>query len=104
MTVTWRDRLVRRSNPVTTLINAVTAVVVGIIVLGIILIWAEANRGNALVDLILDAASWLTTPFHDMFTPGDADLAVFLNWGLAALVYWAIGALLAYVTRSRAVV
>jgi hypothetical protein len=103
MTATWRDRLAYRSNPVATLINAVTSAVVGIIVLGIVLVWADANRGNALVDLILDAATWLTTPFHDMFTPDNGDLAVLFNWGVAAIAYWALGALLARVVCRRAV-
>ncbi len=93
-----------RRNPITSVINAVTGIVVGIIVLGIVLVWADGNRGNALVDWILDAASWLTTPFHDMFTPDDAELAILFNWGLAALVYWAIGSLLARVARGRDVV
>ena len=96
--------MVLRSNPVTTVINVITSIVVGFIVLGIVLIWADANRGNALVDLVLDFASWLTTPFHGMFTPDNGDLAILFNWGLAALVYWGIGSLLAYATRRRAVV
>lgn len=104
MVTTWRERAALRRNPATTLINALTSVVVGIIVLGIVLVWADANRANDLVDFILDAGGWLTTPFHDMFTPDDADLAILLNWGLAALVYWAVGGLLAYLTRSRAAV
>ncbi len=104
MTVTWRDRFVRRDNPITAVINVITGIVVGLIVLGIVLVWADGNRGNALVDWILDAASWLTTPFHGMFTPDDADLALLFNWGLAAIVYWIIGSLLARVSRGRAAV
>ncbi|GAA2733181.1 hypothetical protein [Actinocorallia aurantiaca] len=96
--------MVLHRNPVTTVINVITSIVVGVIVLGIVLIWADANRGNVLVDLILDFASWLTTPFHGMFTPDNGELAVLFNWGLAALVYWGIGSLLAYATRRRAVV
>ena len=103
MVTSWRERLEMRSSPVTTLINVITTIVVGIIVVGIVLVWADANRANDLVDWILDAGSWLTTPFHDMFTPDDHDVALFLNWGLAAIAYWAIGGLLAYVTRRRVV-
>jgi hypothetical protein len=75
-------------------INAITSVVVGLIVVGIALVVLDANRSNDLVSAVLDGSRWLVTPFRDLFTL-HGDWRVIVNWGLAALVYSMIGRLLA---------
>ncbi|MEO3786539.1 hypothetical protein ABGB12_24705 [Actinocorallia sp. B10E7] len=80
-----------RGNPVGTVVKVLTGVVVGILVIGILLVWADANRGNELVGFILDCGEWLATPFRDVFTPDDPENAIYQNWGLAAVVYAVVG-------------
>jgi len=91
MTVTSKYRRVSAGN----VIRTITTVVVAIIVIAIILILLGANRHNMLVNWFVNAGSWLTTPFHNLFTPHNAKQNVLLNWGLAALVYAFVGGLLA---------
>jgi hypothetical protein len=78
---------------------AITGLVVGIIVFGIILVLVGANQHNMLVDLVLDIGRWLTTPFHDLFLRPNSTERLVVNWGIAALVYLAIGGLLARLAR-----
>jgi hypothetical protein len=79
---------------------AITGIIVGIIALGILFVLAAANRGNMLVDFILDVASWLTTPFHDLFVRRDPEENVLINWGIAAIVYAVIGGVIARFARG----
>ena len=41
------------------IVSLITSVVVGLIVVGIVLVLLEANRDNAIVGWLLDAAAWL---------------------------------------------
>jgi hypothetical protein len=69
------------------LVTAVAAIVAAIIVLAIVLHVLNANPSNGIVDAIHQAGSWLSSPFHGLFSPHDGDLRMAVNWGLAALVY-----------------
>jgi hypothetical protein len=75
-------------------INAISSVVVGIIVVAILLIVLDANPANDIVDAIVDAGRWLAGPFRDLFTL-DGDWRIIVNWGIAAAVYSFIAQLLA---------
>ena len=79
---------------------AITGIIVGFIALGIFFVLAATNRGNMLVDFVLDVATWLTTPFHDLFVRADPHEAVLLNWGLAAIVYAILGGIIARFARG----
>jgi len=74
-------------------IRAIAGVVAAIIVIGIALVIFEANAANVLVDALLDVARWLVGPFKGVFELDDGKLQVVVNWGLAAVIYYAIGAL-----------
>jgi predicted membrane channel-forming protein YqfA (hemolysin III family) len=76
------------------IVRIVTSVVVGFIVVGIVLHVLDANAGNALVGFVYDVAGWLVTPFKGLFHPSDAKLRIAVNWGLAAVVYSIVGALI----------
>jgi hypothetical protein len=85
------------------LIRTVAIAVAIVIVVGIILRVLSANPHNAVVSDIHDAGNWLVGPFHNVFSVKDAKLELGLNWGLAALVYLAVGSLLAgLLARSSA--
>ena len=76
------------------IVRIVAAVVIGLIVVGIVLHLVGANSGNSIVSTIYDAAGWLTSPFHNVFSIHDAKGQIAANWGLAAVVYAIVAALL----------
>ncbi|WP_051326326.1 hypothetical protein [Glycomyces tenuis] len=74
------------------LTGVLTAIAV-IILVYLVLILLEANPGNPLVDFIGAIADWFAWLFHDMFTADNAKLQALINYGLAALAYLLVGAL-----------
>src|SRR5689334_20883464 len=70
------------------IVSLITSIVVGLIVLAIVLVVLEASRGNAIVDWLVGAGQWLSTPFHGIFSLDSHKWTVAVNWGLAAVVYW----------------
>jgi hypothetical protein len=80
-------------------VRLVTSVVVGLIVVGIVLVLLEGNRDNAIVDWLVGAGDFLSEPFHGIFTPDGRKAMVAVNWGLAAVVYALIGALIVRLLR-----
>jgi hypothetical protein len=76
-------------------ITAAASVVAAIIVAAIVLHLLNANPSNGIVDAIHQAGSWLTTPFHNLFSPSNGDVKMALNWGLAAVVYLIIARVIA---------
>jgi hypothetical protein len=77
------------------LIRTLTGLVVLVIVVGILLWVLSANPHNTIVSDIHDAANWLVTPFHGIFSVKGSKLHVAVNWGLAAVVYAIVGGFLA---------
>lgn len=64
---------------------------------GIVLVLFDADSGNALVELVLDVAGWFGAPFEGLFDAEDADTQTVFDWGLAALVYAVVAALISAV-------
>ena len=77
------------------IVRLVTALVVGVIVVGIVLHLLGANGGNAIVSVVYDAAGWLVTPFKGIFSLHGEKAKIAANWGLAAVVYGIVGSLIA---------
>jgi hypothetical protein len=75
-------------------IRLVTAVLVGVIAIGVLLVLLEANRSNEVVDWILDAGKFLVEPFDNIFKLDSRKASVTVNWGLGALFYALIGGLI----------
>ena len=69
--------------------------VAALIVVGILLVVFEASPTNDLVEWLMDAARWLSNPFHGLFDLDSNKGQVALNWGLAAVVYFAISRVVA---------
>jgi hypothetical protein len=76
------------------IVSLITAVVVGLIVIGIVLVLLEANKDNQIVGWLLDAGEFLVEPFDNIFKPDGAKAKVAVNWGLAAVVYAVVGGLI----------
>ncbi|MET9856480.1 hypothetical protein ABZY57_26500 [Streptomyces sp. NPDC006450] len=66
----------------------VMAFVIG---LWILLYLLDANQGNALVDFIHDAATWLAGWSYDLFTFDREWIQVVVGYGIAAVAYLVIG-------------
>jgi hypothetical protein len=92
----WRRA---RPNPVSVAIMALGWAAVAILGVGMLLIWGEANQGNVLVGGILDAGRWLATPFHDAFTKTDPERQLYINWAIAAAVYYVLARVLSWLVR-----
>jgi hypothetical protein len=80
-------------------ITTIAGIVAGIIINGIVLVLIKANPNNQLVDFILDIGRFLTTPFHNLFPQDNPRQDILVNWGIAAIVYLIVGALIARLAR-----
>ena len=80
-------------------ITTIAGVVAAIIILGIVLVLIKANPNNQIVDVILDVGRFLTKPFHNLFPQDDPRQDILVNWGIAAIVYLIVGALIARLVR-----
>jgi hypothetical protein len=70
-----------------------------IIALDVVLVVLEANPANDIVQLVHDAGRWVVGPFKDIFSLDDAKLEVAVNWGIALVVYVAVGRFVASLLR-----
>lgn len=89
---------VRTRSPAS-VITTIAAIIAGIIVLGIVLVLIGANQRNTIVDLILDVGRFFTRPFRDLFPQDDPEQDVLVNWGIAAVAYLLVGAIIARIVR-----
>ena len=80
-------------------VTLAAAVVALILVAGILLVVLKANRDNALASTVRDGARALAGPFDGLFPPKTHKVEVAVNWGIAAVVWYAAGHLIARVLR-----
>ena len=81
------------------LVMLVTWIVEGLIVLAILLVVLGANESNTIVQAIHDAGKFLVGPFENIFNLSNHKAEVAVNYGLAAVVYFIIGSLIARLLR-----
>jgi hypothetical protein len=72
-----------------------TTAIAAILILGIVLAVLEANRSNDIVQVVRDAAGVLAGPFDDLFKLDSNKAEKAVNWGIAAVVWLALGRLVA---------
>ena len=80
-------------------VDVVVAVAAVVIALDVVLVVLEANPANDIVQLVHDAGRWVVGPFKDIFSLDDRKLEVAINWGIALVVYVAVGRLVAGLLR-----
>jgi hypothetical protein len=78
-----------------------TGAIAAVLILGIVLTVLEANRSNDIVQLVRDAAGFLAGPFDDLFKLDSNKAEVAVNWGVAAVVWLALGRLVASLLLRR---
>lgn len=77
------------------IVRLITAAVLFVILLAIALVLLDANAGNSIVSTVHDAGSFLVGPFKDVFTDKDPKVSIAENWGIAAILYLAVGSFIA---------
>jgi hypothetical protein len=80
-------------------VRLVAGVVALIIVAGILLVVLDANPTNSIASAVHDAGRWLVGPFDGLFSFHSAKVALAVNWGIAAVVYLAVAALIVRLLR-----
>jgi hypothetical protein len=79
----------------------VASAVALVLVVGIVLVLLEANRSNDLVQAVRDAASFLAGPFDGLFTLDSNKAEKAVNWGIAAVVWYALARVIARLLLRR---
>lgn len=72
------------------IVALVGSLVAAVIVIGILLVVFDASMRADVVEWTADAAKWLAGPFHGLFNLDSQKWQTVVNWGLAAIVYFAI--------------
>lgn len=73
----------------------IAGLVAAVLVLGILLVLLKADRSNDIVKAVNDAASFLAGPFDGLFTFDRERVETAVNWGIAAVVWYALGRVIA---------
>ena len=77
------------------IVRLIATIVALVIVAAIVLRLVGANPTNSIVHAIHSAASTLAGPFKNVFSIKNPKTSMAVNWGLAALVYFVVGHLIA---------
>ncbi|GAA4853895.1 hypothetical protein GCM10023201_54670 [Actinomycetospora corticicola] len=83
-------------------IKILCTIFAAILVIHIVLTVASANPQNGITTFFADAANSLTLGIGDLFLPASESLKVILNYGLAAVVWLVIGAVVARILNALA--
>ncbi|AEA22633.1 hypothetical protein ACFQ34_15405 [Pseudonocardia benzenivorans] len=82
-----------------TALRIVGMVIVAFLVLHIVLTLLDANPANGLTTFVADVSSRFTLGLDDLFLPDEPKLRVTLNYGVAAIVWWLITAVVVRLVR-----
>jgi hypothetical protein len=75
--------------------------VAAVLVLGIVLVLLQANPSNDIVEAVRDAARFLAGPFDGLFTLDNNRVEKAVNWGIAAVVWYALARVIARLLLRR---
>ena len=77
------------------IINLIASAVALVLIAGIALVLLKASPSNEVVKAVEDAARWLAGPFDGMFSFAKHRTEVAVTWGIAAVVWFLLGRLIA---------
>ncbi len=89
-------------NGAATIVRGVATLFAVVLVAQIVLTLGSANAENGIVKRVADLAGPLALGFKDLFTPDTVKTQVLVNYGLAAIFWLVVGAVLAKVIRRFA--
>lgn len=94
-----RARAVRMS---CTVVNAVCGLFAVVLAAHIVMVMGEANPANGVATFVSGFAAAVSLGFDGLFTPASVKIAVLLNYGFAAIVWLALGAVVTALIRRFA--
>ena len=94
-----RARSSQGSPTASTAVSVIAGLIASALALHILFVVLEANPSNDFVLSINDLAESLSLGMDPLFTPESAKTGVFLNYGLAAVLYSGAGQLVARLLR-----
>jgi hypothetical protein len=80
-------------------IQTIAGVIAAIIIIGIVLVLIKANPNNDVVHFIHQIGAFFAKPFADLFPRSNPRQDILINWGIAAIVYLIVGAIIARLAR-----
>jgi uncharacterized protein YggT (Ycf19 family) len=80
-------------------IQTIAGIIAAILIVGIVLVLIKANPNNDIVQFIHNIGAFFARPFRDLFPRANPREDILINWGIAALVYLLIGAIIARLAR-----
>ena len=90
----------RSGSGVARIVSAIFAVIAVILIVHIVLVMADASLTSTMVKDVANVASDLAWGFKALFSFSSAKLTVFVNYGLAAVAYLLVGAVLVRLFRA----
>jgi hypothetical protein len=80
-------------------VMAIFTIIALILLFGILLVLAGANRHNMIVNGVLNVGQFFAHPFEHMFATRSVKQDILVNWGIGAIVYLVVGGILARLAR-----
>ena len=96
---TFGDGAGRLAGLLAAVVRAIAGIFAVILVVHIVLVLGSANPDNGITKLIGDLARPLALGFKGLFSPDNPKTMVLVNFGLAAIFWLVLGALIAWVIR-----
>jgi Na+/alanine symporter len=97
--VDWRGGGERVTGLLAGVVRWLGLIFAAILVLHVVFVIGEANQDNGIVSFVRSWADGLSLGFKDLFMPADAKLRVLVNFGIAAIFWMVVSAILAKIIR-----
>ncbi|WP_033292987.1 hypothetical protein [Amycolatopsis jejuensis] len=97
--IDWRRTREQGVSFVASLVRWAGLIFAAILVLHVIFVIGSANPANGIVSFVRSWADGLSLGFKDLFTPSDEKLRVLVNYGIAAVFWLIVSAILAKIIR-----
>lgn len=97
--VDWRHTAGRVASIVASIVRWIGLIFAALLVIHVIFTVGSANPDNSIVSFVRSWADGLALGFGDLFTPSDEKLRVLVNYGIAAIFWLVVSAILAKIIR-----
>jgi hypothetical protein len=97
--IDWRRTREQAGSVAASIVRWAGLVFAAFLVIHVIFVVGSANPANGIVSFVRGWADSLALGFHDLFTPSDEKLRVLVNYGIAAIFWLVVSAILARIIR-----